>query len=210
MPGEADPLDRLFLRDIDSGFAGTDLRPGILKCATDRQGVTPDVERVLRSVARVHLQRGLPITTHTSAQDKVGLLQQDIFQQEGVALGRVVIGHSGDTADLDYLLRLIDRGSYLGMDRFGLNLRISEEQRIHTVVTLCQRGYAERMVLSHDACCFVDGVDKAKFGDRAVDWHYEHIPKDIVPALLARGVTQGDVDQMLVHAPRKILDSHAS
>ena len=96
------------------------MRAGILKVATDEQGVTADVEATLRGVARAHLQTGVPISTHTHAATRRGLEQQDVFEQEGVDLTRVVIGHSGDSDDLDYLEALMARGSYLGMDRFGL------------------------------------------------------------------------------------------
>jgi predicted metal-dependent phosphotriesterase family hydrolase len=54
---------------------------------------------------------GLPISTHTHAESERGLDQQRIFEDEGVDLGRVIIGHSGDSTDLGYLERLIDNGS---------------------------------------------------------------------------------------------------
>jgi len=37
------------------------------------------------------------------------------------------------------------------------------------------------------------------------NWHYTHIHDDVLPALLARGVTQDQIDQMLVANPRRIL-----
>src|ERR1700722_8761636 len=74
-PSRIDQLDDCFLGDIENGIAGTGVRPGILKCATDKAGVTRDVERVLRAVARVHRQTGVPISTHTDAPTKRGLEQ---------------------------------------------------------------------------------------------------------------------------------------
>ena len=55
---------------------------------------------------------GVPISTHTHAATRRGLDQQRIFAEEGVDLTRVVIGHSGDSTDLDYLEELIGAGSY--------------------------------------------------------------------------------------------------
>src|SRR5258708_15970747 len=111
----------MFVRDIRQGIADTNVKAGILKCATDAPGVTPGVERVLRAVAQAHRQTGVPISTHTHARSRPGLEQQRIFREEGVDLSRVVIGHSGDTTDLDYLEALIANGSYLGMARFGID-----------------------------------------------------------------------------------------
>jgi phosphotriesterase-related protein len=93
----------MFVRDIEQGIADTGVKAAILKCATDEPGVTPGVERVLRAVAQAHRHTGVPISTHTHAGTRRGLEQQRIFTEEGVDLTRVVIGHSGDTTDLDYL-----------------------------------------------------------------------------------------------------------
>ena len=133
------------------GHRGHRHQGGILKCATDEPGVTPGVERVLRAVAQAHRQTGVPITTHTHAATRRGLEQQRIFTEEGVDLSRVVIGHCGDTTDIDYLEELIGNGSYIGMDRFGIDAFLPTEHRVNTVATMCERGHADKMVLSHDA-----------------------------------------------------------
>ena len=148
----------MFVRDITEGIADTGIKAAVLKCATDRPGVTPGVERVLRAVAQAHRATGAPITTHTQAATHRGLEQQKIFAEEGVDLSRVVIGHSGDTDDLGYLEELIANGSLLGMDRFGIDGLLSTEKRVAVIAELCRRGYAERMVLSHDASCYLDWI----------------------------------------------------
>ncbi|MGH9302247.1 MAG: phosphotriesterase family protein, partial [Acidimicrobiales bacterium] len=110
----AEPMVDMFVGDITKGIAGTTIKAGILKCATDEPGITPGVERVLRAVAQAHRATGVPISTHTHAASRQGLAQQRVFAEEGVDLTRVVIGHSGDSADLDYLEELIANGSYIG------------------------------------------------------------------------------------------------
>src|SRR5205085_5015482 len=106
--GGPEIMAEMFVRDITEGIANTGVKAAILKCATDRPGVTPGVERVLRAVAQAHRRTGVPISTHTDARTRRGLEQQRIFAEEGVDLSRVIIGHSGDTTDLDYLQELID------------------------------------------------------------------------------------------------------
>lgn len=202
-----EPMVDMFVGDIEQGIAGTDVRAAILKCATDVPGLTADVERVLRAVAETHKQTGVPISTHTDAGTRRGLEQQRVFAEEGVDLSRVVIGHSGDTTDLGYLTELIEAGSYLGMDRFGLNSRLPFEDRVSVVVELCERGYAERLVLSHDASCFNDWLEPMDPGLReefAPRWCFTHIFDDVVPALEGRGVTDASIQQMLVGNPRAI------
>jgi phosphotriesterase-related protein len=119
----------------------------------------------------------------------------------------VVIGHCGDSTDLDYLKELMDAGSTIGMDRFGLDLLLPFEDRVSTVAQLCAHGYADRMVLAHDAACFMDWFDLELQPVMAPNWHYTHISDDVLPALLAQGVTQDQIDQMLVDNPRRILET---
>jgi phosphotriesterase-related protein len=204
-PEGVDVLDEFFLADIEKGIAGTGVRPGILKCATDEPGVTPDVERILRAVARVHRRTGLPISTHTHVGTRRGLDQQRIFAEEGVDLSRVVIGHSGDSTDIGYLEELLEAGSVLGMDRFGISVYCPTEQRVDTVARLCERGWADQMVLSHDASCHIDWFDPALLAGQP-DWNYLHITKDVLPMLRERGVSDDHIRSMMVEVPRRILD----
>ena len=194
----------LFVRDITEGIAGTGVKAAILKCATDEPGLTPGVERVLRAVAAAHRATGVPITTHTHAHSRRGLDQQRIFTEEGVDLSRVIIGHSGDTTDIDYLEELVTAGSYIGMDRFGVDNVLSFDDRVDTVAKMCARGHAGRMVLAHDASCHIDWLPEEALPLVLPNWHYLHIHNDVLPALRERGVTEEQITTMLVDNPRTI------
>ena len=200
----------MFVRDIEEGIAGTGVRAAILKCATDQPGVTPGVERVLRAVAQAHRRTGVPISTHTHAHTERGLEQQRIFEEEGVDLSRVVIGHSGDTTDIAYLEKLIANGSYIGMDRFGIDVLLGFEERVNTVAKMCELGHAGKMVLSHDAACFNDWLPEAALPSVLPNWHFLHIHNDVIPALKERGVTGEQINTMLVDNPREIFERQGS
>ena len=199
-------MTEMFVRDIEQGIADTGVRAAILKCATDEPGVTQGVERVLRAVAQAHRQTGVPISTHTHAPTRRGLEQQHIFADEGVDLSRVIIGHCGDSTDIDYLEELIANGSYIGMDRFGMDPVLPFEDRVNTVARMCERGHADKMVLSHDAKCYFDALPEELLPAVGPNWHYLHIHNDVLPALRARGVTEEQITTMLVDNPRNIFD----
>jgi phosphotriesterase-related protein len=199
-------MEDMFVRDIQEGIAGTGVKAGILKCATDEPGVTKDIERILRATAQAHRKTGVPISTHTHAGRRVGLDQQRIFREEGVDLSRVVIGHSGDTTDLKYLEELVGNGSYIGMDRFGIDTILPFEERVNTVAQMCQRGHADRMVLSHDAACYNHWLPERPLPAMLPRWHYLHIHNDVIPALKQKGVTDVQLHAMLVENPRKIFE----
>lgn len=203
-----DPMVEMFVRDLTVGIAGTSVRAALLKCAIDEPGLTPGVERVLRAVAAAHHETGAPIMVHTHPGSRQGLVAQRVLGEQGVDLGRVQLAHSGDSTDLDYLRQLADAGSLLGMDRFGLDTVLATPARIDTVVALCEAGYAGQLVLSQDASCFIDWVPEQA---RALlpNWTYEHVHRDVLPALRERGVPEDQLDAMLVHNPRRYFESPA-
>jgi phosphotriesterase-related protein len=206
--GQPEPMVDMFVRDITEGTPGTQhVKAGVLKCAIDQPGMTRDVERILRAVAAAHRQTGAPITVHTHPETKTGLDVHRVLSEEGVDPRRVVLGHSGDSSDADHLAELADFGYLLGMDRFGVDL-VPFEARVGIVAEMARRGYAEQMVLAHDAACYFDWLDP----NAAIftpNWHYLHITNDVLPALLGRGVTQDQIDQMLVGNPRRYFESVA-
>jgi len=201
-----EPMIEMFVKDVEEGIGDTGVKAGMLKCATDEPGVTAGVERVLRAVAKAHRATGVPISTHTHAVTHRGLEQQDIFDQEGVDLTQVVIGHCGDTTELDYLKEVMTRGSFIGMDRFGIDPILSFEDRVNTVAVLCEQGFANQMVLSHDAACFNDWLPEERLSELAPKWSYEHIADEVLPALKQRGVTDEQIDQMFIDNPRRIFE----
>ena len=199
-----DPMVTDFSRDITEGIADTGVKAAFLKCCMETAEPTPGVERITRAIARTHLQTGAPITVHTSGPHQGGRAAVRIFTEEGVDLSKVIIGHAGDSNDLDYLTELADAGVLLGMDRFGLDLFNPGAERIKTIAALAARGYAASMVLSHDANCFIDYFGAAHDEVRAAavpNWHYEHISDDVLPALRDAGVSQAQIDTMLVENP---------
>jgi phosphotriesterase-related protein len=206
---DVDATADLLVADITDGIQGTEVKAAVIKCATDEPGVTPGVEKALRTVARAHLRTGVPITTHTHAATKRGLEQQELFATEGVELRRVIIGHSGDSEDLDYLTKLLDRGSYLGMDRFGIDFFLPDDKRIATVVQLCEMGYAERMILSHDAMVYFESFRPDLIKQHLPNWNYFHISDHIIPALLEAGVSKAQIDLMTRDNPRRIFENVA-
>ena len=201
-----EPLVEMFTKDLTEGIADTGVRAAFLKCAIEAEGLTPGVERVMRAVGQTSAQTGAPITVHTNPHTQSGLVAQKVLAEEGADLTKVVIGHSGDSVDLDYLMQIADAGSILGMDRFGLDLLLPFEERVNTVAELCKRGYADRMALAHDASCFIDWFDQEAKKQAVPKWNYRHISEDVLPALRERGVSDADITTMLVDVPRRYFE----
>lgn len=213
-PGASAPsrpvaLHDLMLRDITEGIGDTGVRAGVIKCATEPE-MHETNEMILRASAQVHRETGVPICTHTQPRNRTGLDQIRVFRDEGVDLGRVVIGHSDDAEDIDYLLEILDSGAYCGMDRIGLPFPRTSEQRADMVAALVERGYAERITLSHDSCALSGGIPHDLKAERLPDWRLTHIPQDIFPMLRERAVTEEQLTTMTVENPRRIFEQTAA
>jgi phosphotriesterase-related protein len=205
-----EPLIAHFVRDITEGIGRTGIKAGELKCAIDMQGLRPGVERILRAVAQTNRLTGTPITVHTAPQIESGLIVQQVLAEEGVDLEDVVIGHCGDSKDIDYLMKLADRGSLLGMDRFGIDFTITTPERVATIVAMIRRGYVDHLALSHDCCAWSDFFPQIEHYHQAMpNHHYLHIHQEVVPALREAGVSEGELDTMFVANPRRHFEAAA-
>jgi len=118
----------------------------------------------------------------------------------------VLIGHSGDTDDLDYLTQLLDRGSFIGMDRYGLPFLLSTDQRNATIVELCRRGYSDHLMIAHDSCSTIDWFDPGLVEAAAPNWTMTFIPDTVLPALREAGLTDQQITTMTVQNPRRFFE----
>ena len=208
--GEVSPdvIAPMFVREIEEGIEDSGVKAAVIKVASDRGGITPPQEIVLRAAARAHHRTGAPISTHTWSPDRVGDQQVAILEEEGVDMERVYIGHSNDDTEMDYLLGLLDKGVWLGLDRYpGGRVPGTPDWEGRTEIAwkLMQAGFTERIMLSHDY-----SVPKARHGAevqeerrRANPDGYNFIPRKVLPRLRELGATDADIHQLMVVNPRK-------
>ena len=208
---DEDAMADAFVHDIEQGIQGTDVKAGFLKCAADEPGVTPNIEKIHRACARASLRTGAPIMAHSRPAGQTGLRQIEILEEEGVDPAKVQIAHTGDTDDLDHIEALLERGVYIGMDRYGLEMFLPTEKRNATVLALLERGHAERMFLGADFCATIDWFP-AEAGEQLVaagavreDWSMTLIFDEVIPALKEGGMTEEQLATMLEENPRRWL-----
>ena len=190
---DVDVMAEHFVADLQSGVQGTDIKAAFLKCAADAAGVTEHVEKIHRAVARASVQTGAPIMAHSMPAVETGPRQVEIFAQEGVDLARVQIAHCGDTDDVSYIEGLIDRGVYVGLDRYGLEMFLPIDKRNATAAELLRRGHAERMMISQDYCATIDWfppeAEQVFESQGAIrNWSMTLVFDEVIPALRDQGV----------------------
>ena len=192
----------VFVRELGEGVGETSIRAGVIKVATSAHRITPYEELVLRAAARAHRATGAPITTHTD-EGTMGVEQLDILTAEGVAPAAIVVGHSCGSSNLDYHLAMLDRGAYLGFDRFGLELLHPDRARQAALIGLLGVGFVRQIVLSHDTVWCWRGRAPVVPASVLADWQPTHLFRKIIPRLREAGVTQAQVDTMLIDNPRR-------
>jgi phosphotriesterase-related protein len=197
-------IAELFIRELREGIDDTGVKAAFLKCAVERHGVIGDVPRILAAIAAASIETGAPVMVHTNAQAQTGRDALEVLTGHGVDPQRIVIAHAGDSNDLEYLRAIADTGAWLGCDRFGIEHFNPLPDRINTLVALLAEGYGNRIHLSHDAACFMDFmVGDPAFANEKPD--YLLISNQVVPALMDAGVTQAQIDEMMVANPRRFL-----
>ena len=200
----------MLLEECQNGINGTGILPGIMKTAVEHAELTPYLRKVLGAVGRVAAQTGLPIFCHHNPHHKKGGEILDLFEKQGVAPNRVILGHSGDSDDLSYLTGMLNRGCYIGMDRFGYcDITLSLKRRAAAMAALCEKGYEHRMLLSHDLV--VTGLSlgddehtNVKPEERFPDFTFIH--KTVQPALLAAGITREEFESMMKENPKRFFE----
>ena len=204
-----DAIAALFVRELREGIDDTGVKAAFIKCAVEQHGVVGDVPRVLDAVAAAALETDAPVMVHTNASAKTGVIALDALTGRGVAPGRIVVAHAGDSNDLDYLRAIADTGAVLGFDRFNIPHFNPDADRVRTLVALLAEGYGDRIHISHDAACFYDFmVGDPNFADERPD--YLHISNTILPALRDAGVTQEQIDTIMIENARRFFAPPAS
>ena len=192
----------VFVRELTEGIGESGIRAGVIKVATGANQITPYETLVLRAAAQAHKATGAPITTHTE-DGTMGPQQLDILLGEGVAPEAIVIGHSCGSSHLAYHLSMLDRGAYLGFDRFGLELAHPDRERLAALIGLLGVGFERQIVLSHDTVwCWRGRPPKLPPGLLA-EWEPSHVIKRIIPRLRTAGVAEEKIRAMLVDNPRR-------
>jgi phosphotriesterase-related protein len=200
----ASAMTELFVHELTEGIGRTGVRAGIIKVATG-PGQMMDYERtVFSAAAKAAVLTGAPITTHTD-QGTVGDLQQELLTAAGVPSHRIVIGHSCGTSDHASHMRIASRGSYLGFDRFGLEIIHPDAERVAALLRLLGAGAGDRVVVSHDSvwCWRGEPLPREVLAQATEIWNPTHFARRIVPQLRDGGATEAQIDALTVENPRR-------
>jgi phosphotriesterase-related protein len=206
-----DAIAEVYVRELTEGIGKTGIKAGIIKTATGgipgmtetAKKISVNEEKCLRAAARAQKATGAPILCHNDELGPFGRETLDVFAEEGVDFNRVLIGHACGVGDMRYYFDILERGAWIGFDRFGIETIASDKMRLASLIGLLAVGY-DRIMLSHDFVgCWLGRVSKEweAFMKACPNWSYSHILKNILPQLNKAGVSEGTIRTMTVDNP---------
>ena len=214
-----DSLVRELVNEICIGVDSTFIRAGIIGEIGIKDGFLSQNEiKIIQAVSQASIATGISISFHYGGTGRERFKLLDIIRNEGCPTDRIILGHSDLIAgDLDLILELLEYGIYIQFDllgRVGAHLMIEASDSSNpwpsylntsstalvskVLPTLISYGYADRILLSQDVCT---KIQLKKFGGTG----YSFILESFIPHLLEVGISQDDIDTILIKNPRDVL-----
>lgn len=202
-------LTEVLVDEVLQGADGTDIKCGIIGEIGCSWPLTDSEKKILQATAEAQTQLGCPVNIHPGRNSEAPFQIVRILQEAGADISKTVMSHLDRTIfDEKKLLEFAALGSYLEYDLFGtemLNYQFntavdmpSDNDRIRTICSLISEGYDERIVISHD----IHTKNRlVKYGGHG----YSHILNNIVPKMLLRGISQQNIDKILLENPKRWL-----
>lgn len=211
-----DEIRATFVDDVKNGIADTKVRAGIIGEIGLSGSIHDQEEKVLRAGAQAAVETGAPLNIHPplfgpQQTPKGALMALDIIEEEGLPLDRVIVSHMDQDhsamQNLDDHKRIVERGAYLEFDQWDawsgyLSQKDkeypSDATRVDSLIALINNGYLDKLLVGHDVCT---KMQLCSCGGKG----YVYIHDIVLPWLRSRGVTEEQLESIMIKNPRDVL-----
>lgn len=205
---DEDALAERFTAEIRDGMDCTEIRAGLIGEIGCSWPLEPVERRALIAAARAQMRTGAAISVHPGRHpDACGQIL-DILEGAGADLSRVVLCHMDRTyPDGTGILPLLERGALVEWDFFGIEQSRywmgdvelpTDRQRLRTIADLAERGFADRITVSHDICT---STRMTRFGGHG----YGHLLRNVAPLMRQMSMPLALIDALLRETPLRLL-----
>ncbi|MGE4250039.1 MAG: phosphotriesterase [Parvibaculaceae bacterium] len=192
--------------EIENGVDG--VKPGIIGEIGLTWPVHPNERKSLRAAAKAQAKTGYCLTIHPGRDSAAPLDAIRTVEQAGGDPSRTIIDHLDRTLfdDKDFI-ELARTGCYLEQDLFGWETSYypmseidmpNDAIRVNRLVTLAERGYLDRLLVSLD-------IDTRSRLTRYGGEGYQHIVCNVVPIMSRKGFSASDIDRILKINPQRAI-----
>jgi len=196
-------------RDITIGADGTAIKSGIIGEIGCSWPWTRDEKKSMQAAIIAQARTGAPLLIHPGRSETAPIEIVNFIVKNGGNLRRTIMGHIERTIFTAPVLdELAATGIYLEYDLFGHDSSYypfapqtympNDAQRLEQIDRLIANGHLDQILLAHDVC---SRHRLKEFGGHGLD----HIPARVAPWMKARGLSQVQVDRMLVDNPARVL-----
>ena len=207
-------LGEEMIRDIQVGVGATRIKSGMIGELGCSWPLRDNERKMLQAGAYAQNKTGASINVHPGRAPQAIVEIADVLESAGADLSRVVISHMDRCGyPLDVRKGLLERGCVLEYDVFGLEGYYparsalldgvlpdipNDVGRIKEIQELIALGYLGQIAISHDIGM---KMQLTRYGG----WGYAHILRDVVPMMQVYGMTDEQIDTLLVETPRRLL-----
>ncbi len=198
----ADSLYRIWKHEWENGIEGTGIRPGFIKLGVGRGALDSIEAKLLTAAARLSAESGLTIAMHTG-DDAAARDEYRRVVEAGLPADRMIWVHAQNGTDATRI-ELAQEGVWISLDGVGAG---QVADYVDRVLALKNAGLLSRVLLSHDDGWSVDnegGAIRLNYF-KAAGTPYRTIAAELIPQLLAAGLTPAEVDGLLIENPRRAL-----
>lgn len=168
--------------------------------------MTANEEKSLRAAALANAKTGVPLAIHLPGWQRVGHQILDIVATEGADLHHTILCHMNPSHDdTAYQQELVARGVFIEYDMIGMNYFYADEQaqspsdedNARAIKGLIDAGCVEQILLSQDVFLKMMLTSYGGHG-------YGYILHHFVPRLKRHGVSDDQIETLLVENPQRV------
>lgn len=196
-------LARRWIREWEHGIDDTGIRPGLIKLGMNGGPLPAIEEKLFRAALLTHQETGLVIGSHVgpwqdpepgwNAQSAFGQLR--LLEEARIDPSAWIWMHAQNESEAASRIEAARRGAWICLDGFRAG---SEARYVQMVSELREAGFLDRVLLSQDAGWYTAG--ELRGGDFAP---YDALFTSLVPALRQHGLSDAEVDQLLIENPAR-------
>ncbi len=163
---------------------------GIIKCTVENEVLNALEQKLLMSCAKAQLILNLPLVVHTNAQNKNGLEALKLLINMGVQPEAITIALLSDTDDIEYIKQIASFGCFIGLNTaYNVTKDNYFSKTVNKINALCDSGYSDKILLSHNTAFFNGYELKAKINDKprfsyCFDYILPLLPKDTAQKII--------------------------
>jgi phosphotriesterase-related protein len=185
-----------WVKEFEDGIPPSGVRPGIIKIGVDAGPLSEIDAKLVAAAAVTHQQTSLTIASHTG--DGVAAMAQiAALTSHGVHPSGFIWVHAQNEPDTSFHLRAAASGAWVEFD--GIS-RATAQKHVELVLGMNRAGHLDRVLLSQDSGWY--HVGEPGGGDFRP---YDILFTEYLPLLRRAGISERDVETLMVRNPRAVL-----